>query len=400
MKMNIFIIVLVLAGVLCVTACGKQETTPTIELTSAYDGTTVDLCEPEVRAYLNAETEEEQVKALLGKENKNYTYQTVSFSWEGDGSSKYTLYIADNQEFENAYEFETTQTELKTGVGVLIPGKTYYWKVVGDIEGSTSKVDSLQTLDAPVRYITTTDIPNVRDIGGWQTEGGQKVKYGLQYRGGKTNTAGPNSCSVYDADLFSKTLGVKTEIDLRTQDSDDGGQSTSVFGNSVFYCKTTLSQYSYIFPDFDQTEPRSRSYDSRSKYSIKEIFKLLADEENYPIYFHCNAGADRTGTVAFLINGVLGVSYEDLTRDFELTSFSTYSGERYRSAIVDDAFTEGGMMQDDDNNYIAWDKMYQTMMEDYGTEDGTLSSAIENYLVTVCKVKEQDIESLKSIMLE
>lgn len=75
------------------------------------------------------------------RENKNYTHQTVSFSWESDGSSKYTLYIADNQEFENAYEFETTQTELKTGVGVLIPGKTYYWKVVGDIEGSTSKVD-------------------------------------------------------------------------------------------------------------------------------------------------------------------------------------------------------------------------------------------------------------------
>lgn len=392
MKMNVFILVLVLAGLLCLTACGSKE--PTIELTSAYAGSTVDLCDPEVRAYLNAETEEEQIKALLEKEEKNHSHQTVSFSWTSDESSKYTLYIADNEEFENAYTFETTQTEMKTGTGVLVPGKTYYWKVVGDAKGSTSKVDTFQTLDAPVRFITTTDIPNVRDLGGWQTQDGKTVKYGLVYRGGKTNTASTNGCSEFDKELFANTLGIETEIDLRTQDSDDGGQSRSVFGDGVFYYKTTLTQYSYIFPDFEQTEPYTRSYDSRSKYSIREIFRVLADEENYPIYIHCNAGADRTGTVAFLINGVLGVSYEDLTRDFELTS------GRCRSEIVDGKFTGDGVMQDDEGNYIAWGKMYQTMMQDYGTEDGSLASAIENYLITVCKVKKEEIESMKSIMLE
>ena len=173
----------------------------------------------------------------------------------------------------------------------------------------------------------------------------------------------------------------------------------SFVGNDVFYYKTTLTQYNYIFPDFKQTKPYQRNYDKRSKYTIREIFRVLSDEDNYPIYFHCNAGADRTGTVAFLINGVLGVPYKDLTRDFELTSFSS-SGNRYRSKIENGAFTEDGVMQDDMGNYVAWDKMYQTMMADYGTEGGTLASAIENYLVTVCKVKEQDIETLKSIMLE
>ena len=392
MKMNYILILLVLTALLCFTACGKQE--PTIELTSAYDGATVDLCEPVVRAYLDAETEEEQIKALLEKEGVDYAHQTVVFSWEGDESSKYTLYIADNQEFEDAYTFETTQTQLQTGTGVLIPGETYYWKVVGDAKGSTSKVDTFQTLDAPVRFITTVKIPNVRDLGGWQTEDGKTVKYGLIYRGGKTNANGGNSCIEYDVELFAETLGVKTEIDLRTQNSDDGSQTASVFGDGVFYYKTTLTQCNYIFPDFEQTEPYERKYDSRSKYSIQEIFKVLADEDNYPIYFHCNAGADRTGTVAFLINGVLGVSYEDLTRDFELTS------GRYRSKIENGAFTEDGVMQDNADNYIAWGKMYKTMMEEYGTEDGTLASAIENYLVTVCNVKKEDIENLKAIMLE
>lgn len=395
MKKYVCLIMLILVSLLCLTACGGNDMAkePTIQLNTTYAGATVDLCDPEVRAYLNAETEEEQFKTLLEKENKNHSHQTMIFSWTSDGSSRYTVYIADNEQFENAYEIETTVTALTKEVGVLVPGKTYYWKVVGDQKGSTSKVDTFQTLDAPVRFITTDSIPNVRDIGGWKTQDGKTVKYELVYRGGKTNNSGVNSCAAYDNELFSKTLGVKTEIDLRTQDADDGGQSSSVF-DDVFYYKTTLTQCNYIFPNFEQEEPYKRSYDSRSKYSIREIFRVLADEENYPVFFHCNAGADRTGTVAFLINGVLGVSYEDLTRDFELTS------GRYRSAIVDGKFTQDGVMQDNADNYIAFGKMYQTMMKDYGTEDGSLASAIENYLVTVCKVKKEEIESMKNIMLE
>lgn len=284
-------------------------------------------------------------------------------------------------------------------MGCFIPGRTYYWKVTGNAEGSTSEVDYFQTLDAPVRYISTMLIPNVRDIGGWETEDGKKVKYAMVYRGGKTNASGGNSCTPEDQEIFAKNLGIKTEIDLRTSGSDDGGQNYSVFGDGVFYYKTTLTQFCYIFPEFEQQEPVSRGYDSRTKYSVQQIFEVLAEEENYPIFFHCNAGADRTATVAFLINGFLGVSYEDLTKDCELTTFST-SGARWRSSVKNGKFDSSGVFQDDTDNYVAWGKMYDMMMEEYGTKDGSLSSAIENYLIEECALDKETLDAVRSIMLE
>lgn len=43
-----------------------------------------------------------------------------------------------------------------------------------------------------------------------------------------------------------------------------------------------------------------------------------------PVYFHCTAGADRTGTLACVLEGILGMNQSDIDKDYELTCF--YSG--------------------------------------------------------------------------
>ena len=161
-------------------------------------------------------------------------------------------------------------------------------------------------------------------------------------------------------------------------------------------------QYTNIIPDFQLWNSTSSAYydfDAGSPAAIKNIFDLLADQSNYPIYYHCTAGADRTGTISYLISGLLGVPYEDLTKDFELTSFSI-QGPRWRDSITTEgnAFTGSGIYSNE-GNFIAWGKLNQLMMARYGDETNSLSKAIENYLINVCGVSTETIDAFKEIML-
>ena len=51
------------------------------------------------------------------------------------------------------------------------------------------------------------------------------------------------------------------------------------------------------------------------------MFRVFLDLRNYPVLFHCIAGQDRTGAVAFILNALLGVPEEQLYLDWESTGF-------------------------------------------------------------------------------
>ncbi len=390
MKRRIITFTMIMMMLLGITGCSEKEKTA--------EKNEVDLCNPAIREYLDAKTEEEQAALLANYDGFKLAFQNFSFSWDRDETTKrYKVYFADNQEYADARVYETTVATVNPD-GVFIPGKTYYWKVESVDTGKVLKEDSFTTKDAPVRFITTKQVHNVRDLGGWTTEDGKKIKYELIYRGGITNPYEGNNFPEEDQVLFRDVLGIKSEIDLRTPAADDRNQTVSILGEDAPYYKTPIQGYCYIIPGFRQGEPFSRANTPSINESIKEIFHVLADEANYPVYFHCNAGADRTGTIAYLINGVLGVSYEDLTRDFELTSFSA-GGRRWRAEIVGgESFDSRGVMQDNYDNYVAWGKMNQMMKAKYG--GATLSETIENYLMKACDVPQEDIDNLRKIMLE
>ena len=351
-----------------------------------------DILYPEVREYLSAENETEEVQSLLRVKSAKGGYygQTFCVSWESDGGYEYTVYLSEFSDLRNAERISARDTTADLG-GALIPGKKYYIKISG--KNKSSRVQSFNVKNAPVRPINAQGADNIRDLGGWQTSNGV-VSYGKIFRGGRINDGNAPTLTESGLYVMNERLGIKSEIDLRG--TDDGGQTKSILGDEVKYLKAGFTGYSYIIPEFENYGAYKRSYAQGSTEAIKSIFSFLADEKNYPVYFHCNAGADRTATLALLIEAAVGVDEKDIVRDFELTSFSEY-GARYRGKIENGKFVNG-VMQDNEDNFVALGLFIDDLKKYYGG-GGTLNDAAKNYLLSACGVTEKEMQSLRSILI-
>lgn len=345
-----------------------------------YDTTVeADLCNDVIRSYIEATAPDRQYAWLSEYSGTKYDKPALELDWYFDGSYTYTITFSEKSDFSNPIIVETKFSCIENAH--LIPGKTYYWKATGAWSDKVLGGGKIHLKDAPVRWIKVDGTGNVRDMGGWKAANGKTVKYEMLYRGQKLENV------TVDGLATIKNLGWKTELDLR-------------YKSQQFQTQGTGMNYQFIeMPG--QYDSVLKTNADVIKASYKKIFELLSDKNNYPFYAHCNAGADRTGTYAFIVMGVLGVSYEDLTRDFELTSFSS-SGKRWRGQGNGGTFIEGDdVMQEDKNNTVAWGRLYKEMMK-YGKDNGctTLQESIEHWLTNYVGVPKSQIDSFRSIVLE
>ena len=167
-----------------------------------------------------------------------------------------------------------------------------------------------------VRMIYTPSVWNVRDLGGWACTGG-RVKYGKIFRGGHFG-----SITAADKATIVNWIGIAVDIDLRNN-GETGGITASPLGGSVEYFHQSL--------DFYANAVSTSAASARTVAVLKKVMSCVST--NKPCYFHCMSGADRTGTIAYLLLSLLGVSQSDKDKEYELTAFSDEAdGKRFRSS--------------------------------------------------------------------
>ena len=191
-------------------------------------------------------------------------------------------------------------------IGKTVDGVTYYNQVpnIATPFSSTNAAGTLKPLDQ-LRWLNTTigqsDIyplgVNTRDLGGWACDGG-KVKYGMLVRGGEPNEV--------DKDLMVNQVGIRTELQLLPKS--ESRHTYSAWGIDFFANPEENSYVNY-----------SLSPKSLWKFYLQVVFDSVSHDK--PVYFHCGVGADRTGTIAVMLEALLGVSQSDIDKDYELTNF-------------------------------------------------------------------------------
>ena len=169
-------------------SCGEKKD-KVIELVTQYSGAELDLCGDELREYLSEDDFTAQCNFLVEHEGEYYDWQNIMLIWNDCGSRSYTVFISEDSSFETSSEYTTEECEYY--YGLFRPGKTYYWKVEGS-DGAKSETDSFSVSDMPVALYTIEGAANVRDIGGWTTSDGGRVRYGLLFRGSQLNGYGPS----------------------------------------------------------------------------------------------------------------------------------------------------------------------------------------------------------------
>lgn len=167
---------------------------------------------------------------------------------------------------------------------------------------------------------------NIRDLGGWKGLNGKTVRYEWLYRGGSLGGSDMDgkTSDITDADRKELyRLGIRAQLDLRAA-TNGGKYSGESSLHSYSQGKTTLTD-----ADFKNIMTDYGAYDEDASV-VEDIAWIIAElRQGKPVYFNCRQGADRTGTIAFIIEGLLGCyDYQtasggnQMALDYELTGFS------------------------------------------------------------------------------
>ena len=281
----------------------------------------------------------------------------VTFEWYHVDTEfiadKYVVAIGENPDMLDAMVFETT--ERSYSLYNLKAGQDYYWTVTAKNgnEEKKSEIATFTTSDVP-RNILVNGVRNVRDVGGWLTEDGAKVKQGLVYRSARLDSISEEGIRILHDDIK-----IKTEIDLRRDEDEPVYGDRSPIGDDVQYFRFPMEYGDYL---------------TTNVQSIKSVFEILADESNYPIIYHCSAGADRTGVITYLINGLLGVEQEDLFRDYLLTNFG---GSTRDMSYITGVYVKT-LDEYDNGNGTLQERIYKYINEEIGVSADKLDAVIRN----------------------
>ena len=247
---------------------------------------------------------------------------------------------------------------------------------------------------------------NFRELGGYLTEDGRKIKWHKLLRCGSMAQLTKNDVNYLDQ------YGVRYIIDLRSPE--ESNYSPDKYPDKAQYFQDTVYPFSFsLFKnlgiinnmrlgasnmDFGRQTYLQMLLDPHAQAAYRKMFNVLLenDKEGESVVFHCTAGKDRTGVAAFLILSALGVSEKQIVEDYLYTNlfFDNYSSETINDALESESQTEIAQRLNSKTAVIA------ETIEVLPKACQVVSGSVEKFLEEKLGMTKAKIERLQELYLE
>ena len=267
------------------------------------------------------------------------------------------------------------------------------------------------------RILPIAGMYNFRDIGGYLTTSGERLKWGVGYRSDYLYNLKDEG---FD---YIRGLGLTTIIDFRTPEEVeerpnriiDPSVTEYVFNPNAHIARLAGSlQANSSDSDAEIIQKAKENIDKangdhemidqqlrfvsteEAQTAFKGTLQTLANDTAYPSMQHCRGGKDRTGFGLMLLEGLLGVEKDELVYDY----FLTHRARAKKNQEYYDRFLEKTgdpkiaaymfSLFDTKKEYI--EASINKILDEYGT--------IEHYVREVLQISDAEIAKLREIYLE
>lgn len=188
----------------------------------------------------------------------------------------------------------------------------------------------------PGAQIAAPGIPNLRDVGGYPTTNGRRVRLGLLYRSTALGRAGDDDLTVLE------NLGLRTVFDLRTEaertaspdpvltgvreiDLDVLADQPESAAARIPKLSSDAAAIAAALSKTDMTTVFDHIYRGlitlpSASAAYRDLFLALSDENALPALYHCTTGKDRTGWATAALLTLLGVDEHVVITDYLLSN--------------------------------------------------------------------------------